>query len=319
MYYLMLAARALDERAWVLVRQGKIAFTVGGEGQEAAQVGAAMALKPGVDWVLPYYRDTAVVLALGMTLEEVFLAEFGKANDPNSGGRQMSKHWSRPELRIFSCSSPVATQLPHAVGCALAARLSGEEALAWVSFGDGAVSKGDFHEALNFAAIYRLPVIFFCENNQYAISTPFRLQSPVPRVADRAAAYGIPGITVDGNDVLAVYEAVRAAAGRARAGEGPSLIEAVTYRFAPHTSNDNDRLYRSEEEIAAWKSKDPIKRFGGYLAECGILSPEAGAELARQVHAEVAAAARRALLAPEPLPETAGRFVYAEPESGREH
>jgi 2-oxoisovalerate dehydrogenase E1 component alpha subunit len=230
MHRVMLTARTIDERASILVRQSKIDFTVGGQGQEAAQVGAAWALTPGKDWALPYYRDLGVMLTLGMTPLEALLGEFGKAGDPNSSGRQMPKHWSSKRLRVAAGSSPVATQLPHAVGCALAARLQGEDAVAWVSFGDGAVSKGDFHEALNFAAIHHLPVVFFCENNLYAISVPFRLQSPVPRVADRAAAYNMPGVAVDGNNIFDVYAATRAAVERARSGDGPTLIEAQTYR-----------------------------------------------------------------------------------------
>ncbi len=315
MYRIMLTARAIDERASILVRQGKIAFTVGGQGQEAAQVGAAWALRPGVDWVLPYYRDTGVVLVLGMTGEEVLMGELGKAGDPCSGGRQMPKHWSYRALRIAGGSSPVGTQLPHAVGCALAARLQGEPAVVWVSFGDGAVSKGDFHEALNFAAIHRLPVIFFCENNRYAISTPFELQSPVDSVAQRAAAYNIAGASVDGNDVLAVYEATRTAVAAARAGGGPALLEANTYRLCPHTSNDDDRRYRSAEEVNSWRERDPLRLFAAYLAAAGVLPPAAARELEQEVAEEVTATARRVMEAPDADPATARRFVYAEEEA----
>ncbi|HEX6971293.1 MAG TPA: thiamine pyrophosphate-dependent dehydrogenase E1 component subunit alpha, partial [Limnochordia bacterium] len=230
MFELILIARAFDDRTSILVRQGKIPFTVACTGQEAAQVGAACALRPGVDIALPYYRDVGVMLVLGMTLEELMLNEFARAGDPNGGGRQMPKHYSCRRLRVLSGSSPVATQIPHAVGAALASRIRGEDAVTWVSFGEGATSKGDFHEGVNFAAIHRLPVVFFCENNGYAISVPLERQSSVPRIAERAAAYGIPGVSVDGNDVLAVYEATSAAVARARAGEGPTLIEARTYR-----------------------------------------------------------------------------------------
>ena len=310
-YRLMLTARAIDDRASILVRQGKIAFTVGGQGHEATQVGSAYALKSGYDWVLPYYRDAGVVLTLGLTPREILLGELAKAEDPCSGGRQMPKHWSHKPLRIAGGSSPVATQLPHAVGCALAARLQGEDSVTWVSFGDGAVSKGDFHEALNFAAIHKLPVIFCCENNHYAISTPFKLQSPVANVAERAAAYGIPGVTVDGNDVLAVYEATLAAAERARAGGGPTLLEASTYRFCPHTSNDDDRKYRSAEEVAEARLRDPLRLCAAYLAEAGVLSPSAAEALNAEVSAEVAQAAREALAAPDADPDTALEFVYA--------
>lgn len=312
MYRLLLMARAVDERASVLVRQGKVSFTVGGQGHEAAQVGAAWALRPGIDWVLPYYRDTAMVLTLGVSCYELFLGEFAKADDPNSGGRQMPKHWSNPRLRIVSSSSVVATQLPHAVGCALAARLTGEDAVALVCFGDGASSKGDFHEALSFAGIHRLPVIFFCQNNQYAISVPFARQSPVANVADRAAAYGFPGVSVDGNDLLAVYEATQTAVRRARSGDGPTLLEAKTYRLVPHTSNDDDRRYRTRSELEQWQAKDPLLRFRDYLLSQGLLSEPEAKQWEKQIHDEVAEAAEQAAAAPELTPEAACRFVYAE-------
>jgi 2-oxoisovalerate dehydrogenase E1 component alpha subunit len=312
MYRIMLTARAIDDRASILVRQGKIAFTVGGQGHEAAQVGAAWALQPGVDWVLPYYRDVGVVLTLGMSITQVFLGELGKADDPCSGGRQMPKHWSYPELRIVGGSSPVATQLPQAVGCALAGRLLGEKAIAWVSFGDGAVSKGDFHEAVNFAAIHRLPVVFFCENNRYAISTPFEQQSPVDSVAIRATAYGIPGVSVDGSDVLAVYAASQEAANRARAGDGPTLLEACTYRFCPHTSNDDDLRYRTKEEVAKARKRDPLIVFANYLNQVGLLTPAADENLQQEVEQQVAQAALDAAAASDPDPNSALRFVYAE-------
>lgn len=312
MYRLMETARAVDERALVLARQGKVSFTVGGQGHEAAQVGAAWALRPGIDWVFPYYRDTAMVLTLGMSVLDLFLGEFGKAADPNSGGRQMPKHWSYPALRVVTTSSVVATQLPHAVGSALAARCLGEDALSLVSFGDGAASKGDFHEALSFAAIHRLPVIFFCQNNGYAISTRFELQSPVKCVADRAAAYGFPGITVDGNDVFAVYEAMRAAVERARRGEGPTLLEAMTYRLVPHTSQDDDRRYRSREELAEWQAKDPLLRMRSYLLGKGLLHAAGAERLVEEVRTRVAEAAMRAEAAPDPTREAVLQFVYAE-------
>lgn len=312
MYRTMLLARAFDDRASILFTQGKIPFTVTGHGHEAAQVGAAKCLTPGRDWVLPYYRDIGVVLMLGMTVREIMLAEFGKAADPNSGGRQMPKHWGCRRLKIMSQSSPVATQLPHACGLAWAMRVNKEPGVVWVSFGDGVASKGDFHEGLNFAGIHKLPVIFFCENNYYAISVPFSKQSPVERVSDRAAAYGMPGVSVDGNDVFEVYQATREAVERALAGEGPTLIEARTYRFAPHTSNDDDRRYRSRDEVEMWKQKDPIRRLAAYLKGVGLLDDEKDARLRAEVEAEVREAAAWAEAQPDPDPATVGRFVYAE-------
>jgi len=319
MYRTMVTARAFDERAFILFTQGKIPFTVTGHGHEGAQVAAAKCLTPGRDWVLPYYRDVGVVLALGMTVRELMLGEFGKAADPSSGGRQMPKHWGCRRLKIVTQSSPVATQLPHACGLAWAMKVRNEEGIVWVSFGDGVASKGDFHEALNFAGIHKLPVVFFCENNYYAISVPFSKQSPVPRVADRAAAYGMPGISVDGNDVFEVYKATREAVQRALAGEGPTLVEARTYRFGPHTSNDDDRRYRSWDEVAQWKEKDPIPRFAAYLKEIGLLDDQEEAAIKAEAEKEVREAAAWAESQPDPDPATVAAHVYAErgPAHGR--
>lgn len=319
MYETMVISRAVDDRTDILVRSGKIPFTVLGHGQEGAQVAAARSLVAGRDWVLPYYRDVGVVLALGMSLRELMLFEFGKPDDPNSGGRQMPKHWGHRRLRIVSQSSPVATQLPHACGLAWAMRQRREDGIVWVSFGDGVVSKGDFHEGLNFAGIHKLPVVFFCENNYYAISVPFSKQSPVPSVADRASAYGMPGVSVDGNDVFAVYEASLEATERAKRGEGPTLIEARTYRYAPHTSNDDDRRYRSAEEVKKWKALDPIPRLFAYLKEHHLLDEEGAEAIKAKAEQAVREAAQWAERAPDPDPATVGAYVYAEEveEGGR--
>lgn len=314
MYRHMLAARAFDERTMILERQGKIPFTITGVGHEGAQIGAAWTLRKGVDAVLPYYRDVGVMLVLGMTPTEMMMGEFGRAADPNSGGRQMPKHWGSQKLRVISQSSPVATQIPHAAGLGLAAKLRGEDSISWVSFGDGATSKGDFHEGISFASIHKLPVVFFCENNLYAISVPLERQSPVPNIADRSPAYGIPGVTVDGNDVLEVYRVSLEAAERARRGEGPTLIEARTYRFDPHTTNDDDRKYRTRAEVDKWRSQDPILRFAAYLKEHNILSNEDDEALKEEAKATMLEAARVAEAAPEPEGSTALRYVYHEEE-----
>src|SRR5262249_52972485 len=196
----MALARALDERMWTISRQGKAPFVTPVRGHEAVQVGSAQALRAGVDWVVTYYRDWAVALTLGVTPYDCLLSLLGKRDDPFSGGRQLPGHFSVPALRLLSPSSAVATQIPHAVGLGLAASLRGEQAVAIVYFGDGATSEGDFHEAASFAGVHRLPVVFLCENNQYAISVPLPRQIPTPTVAERAAAYGFPGVRVDGND-----------------------------------------------------------------------------------------------------------------------
>lgn len=262
MYRTMVLSRRLDERMWLLQRQGKVAFHISCQGQEATQVGAAWALDRGRDILHPYYRDMGMVLRFGMTPRELMLALFAKREDITSGGRQMPAHFSKKEARIVSGSSPVATQIPQAAGLALASKIRGEGVVTLTSFGEGATSKGDFHEGLNFAGIWKLPVVFLCENNRYAISVSQAKQMAIENVADRAAGYGFPGVVVDGNDILAVYAATKEAVDRARAGESPTLIEAKTYRVVPHSSDDDDRLYRSEDEVEPWQAeKDPLHRF----------------------------------------------------------
>lgn len=311
-YRLMLLARTIDEREWMLNRQGKIPFVVSCQGQEATQVGIALALRPGVDHVLPYYRDIGLVLALGMTPHELFLNLFAKADDPNSGGRQMPNHWAHPRLNIYSHSSPVATQIPHAAGVALASRIKGEDAVTLVTFGEGATSKGDFHEALNFAGIHQLPVIFACENNRYAISVPQVKQMAIKNVADRAAAYGMTGETVDGQDLVAAYEATRRAVERARAGNGPTLLEFKTYRLVPHTSDDDDRRYRAREEVARWKERDPIGLFRDKLVAQGLWDEDRDQALRQELFDEVTQAQKAAEAAPDPTAEQALRHVFYE-------
>jgi 2-oxoisovalerate dehydrogenase E1 component alpha subunit len=309
-YRLMLLARTIDERQWMLNRQGRIPFVVSCQGQEATQVGIGIALRPGIDHVLPYYRDLGLVLALGMTPLEVFLNLFAKADDPNSGGRQMPNHWAYSELNIYSHSSPVATQIPHAAGIALASQIRGEDAVTLVTFGEGGSSKGDFHEALNFAGIHKLPVIFVCENNRYAISVSQIKQMAIENVADRAAGYGFPGQIVDGQDLLAVQEATRRAVDRARAGEGPTLLEAKTYRLVPHTSDDDDRRYRAREEVAEWKKRDPIVLFRDLLLEREIWDEERDQALRQELFEEVTMAQKAAEDAPDPVPEQALEHVF---------
>ncbi|MBM7840284.1 2-oxoisovalerate dehydrogenase E1 component alpha subunit [Alkalihalobacillus xiaoxiensis] len=273
-YKTMLLARRIDERMWLLNRAGKIPFVISCQGQEASQVGAAFALDRSNDYVLPYYRDMGVVLAFGMTAKELMLSGFAKQEDPNSGGRQMPGHFGQKKNRIVTGSSPVTTQVPHAVGIALAGRLEKKEFVTFTTFGEGSSNQGDFHEGANFAGVHKLPVIFMCENNKYAISVPIEKQLACESVADRAVGYGMPGVTVDGNDPLAVYEAVKEAAERGRNGEGPSLIETISYRLTPHSSDDDDRAYRSREEVAEAKAKDPIHTFANYLLENKAISEE---------------------------------------------
>ncbi len=312
MYRTMLLSRVLDARMLALNRQGRVPFVVQCQGHEAAQVGMVSALRRGQDFFLLYYRDLAAALAIGVTPREVMLGVFARADDPSCGGRQMPEHFSDRRLRIFTGSSCVGTQIPHAAGIALAANIRGETDVACVSFGEGATSKGDFHEGVNFAAVHRLPVIFFCQNNGYAISERVDRQMAVRSVADRATAYGIPGVSVDGNDAIAVLHATREAAERARAGDGPTLIEARTYRLAPHTSDDDDRAYRSREEVDDWRRRDPIDRMRRYLEEQSLLDSAADEALRREVAEAVDDATRFAEQAAPPDPATLGRHVYAE-------
>ena len=315
MYRAMLMARLCDEAAFRLNRQGKAPFVVPVSGHEACQVGTAWALERGRDVYLPYYRDLAVVLVAGMTPYEVFLGLFAKAEDPSSGGRQMPSHWGSRRLAIISHSSPIGTQVPHAAGIAYAARYRGEDAVVGCWFGEGATSEGSWHEGLNFAGIHRLPVVFVCENNQYAISVSQTKQMAIRDVADRAAGYGFPGVVVDGNDVLACYAAMREAVDRARSGEGPTLIEAKTYRFFPHTSDDDDRTYRSREEVEQAKHQDPVHRLEHYLRDAGIADDARLDSLANEIKADIDRDVDRAWKAPDPEPDTLLRHLFAEPEA----
>ncbi|WP_242218917.1 3-methyl-2-oxobutanoate dehydrogenase subunit alpha [Bacillus cereus group sp. BfR-BA-01380] len=312
MYRTMLLARKIDERMWLLNRAGKIPFVISCQGQEAAQVGAAFALDREKDYALPYYRDMGVVLAFGMTARELMLSGFAKAEDPNSGGRQMPGHFGQKKNRIVTGSSPVTTQVPHAVGIALAGKMEGKDLVTFVTFGEGSSNQGDFHEGANFAGVHKLPVIFMCENNKYAISIPVEKQLACKNVSDRAIGYGMPGYTVDGNDPLEVYKAVKEAADRGRRGEGPTLIETVSYRLTAHSSDDDDRVYRDREEVEEAKKKDPIYTFANYLREVGILTEESEKQMLDDVMHIVNEATEYAENAPYADPESALKHVYAE-------
>src|SRR6202048_1070646 len=309
-YEVMRLARAVDERMWLINRQGRAPFVISCQGQEGAQVGIAAALRTGYDWVAPYYRDAGVVLWFGMTARDQMLSFFARREDPNSGGRQMPGHFGNRRLHILTGGSPVATQLLHAAGLALASKQRKEDAVTAVYFGEGSASQGDTHEAMNFAAIHKLAVIFVCENNGYAISVPQSQQMAIRNLADRAAGYGFPGVVVDGDDVLACYEAARQAVDRARRGEGPTLIEVKTYRFTAHSSDDDDKRYRPAEEVALWKAKDPIQAYARYLREAGVLKEDAERAITERVDTQVDEATEYAEQAPDPSPDDLLKFVY---------
>ncbi len=311
MYHTMVRARMLDERMWLMQRMGKAAFVITGQGHEGCQVASASALRPGHDWMHPYYRDLAAAMTWGMTARHMMLAVLAKQESPESGGRQMPGHYGNRDLHIITGSSPVGTQIAQAVGVALASKLKGNDEVTITYFGEGASCTGDAHGGMNFAAVFNVPIVFFLENNQYAITVPEKWQYHVKDLSVRAEGYGFPGYTIDGNDVLKVYEVTQDAVERARAGKGPTLIEAKTYRFTPHSSEDAQRRYRSDEEIAEWREhRDPIKLYGAYLREAGIWDDEKEAEFRDQVKSEVDDATEYAERASWPDPSTLYDHVY---------
>jgi pyruvate dehydrogenase E1 component alpha subunit len=263
LYRLMVTTRLLDERGLALQRQGRIGFYLQSTGQEASHLGAAYALRSS-DWLFPAYRQPGILLLRGIPLEQIVCEWFGNDGD-TSKGRQMPVHYSFRAANFVSISSPIGTQLSHAAGAGMAARLRGDDTVIMTFCGDGGTSSNDFHCGLNFAGVYKSPVVFVCENNGWAISVPQRCQTASESMAIKAQAYGMPGVRVDGNDVLAVYRVCKEAVERARKGDGPTLVETVTYRMASHSSSDDAARYRDAKEYEAWKKKDPIARFQRYL------------------------------------------------------
>ena len=311
MYCFMVLARTISHKAWLLSRQGKVMFSMAGDGQEAADVGSAWTLQPGTDLLVPYARDLAAVLVMGMTTREIMLNLFARADDPNSGGRQMPMHWSSKKLGIVSMGSPVAVTIPKAVGLALASKIRREPSVTMVYFGDGAASEGDFHEGLNFAGVMKAPVVFFCNNNGWATSVPFEKQTAGESIAMRAESYGFSGVEVDGMDVLAVREVTKVAVDRARSGEGPTLIEAHTIRMMPHSISDDHTRYRTQEELEGERELDPLGKFKGFLLTSGVLDADKDKELWEKAEAETEDAVAFAEAAPEPAPESSLERLFA--------
>jgi 2-oxoisovalerate dehydrogenase E1 component alpha subunit len=312
MYRTVALARAVDERMWILNRAGRIPFVISGQGHEGAQVGLAWPLRRGTDWIAPFYRSIATCLAFGMTARDLMLAQYAKASDPGSGGRQMPGHYSSAEHNLVSVSSPVATQILHAVGIALAAKIRGTDQVAVAIMGEGSSNQGDVHEALNFAAIHRLPFVFIVENNGYAISVPVERQVSVKDVAMRAAGYGIPGVVVDGTDVLACYLAGREAVDRARGGGGPTLIEAKVTRLTAHSSDDQQTKYRSEDDLAEGRAHDPLPIFRAQLRAAGVLTDEIETALAAEIAGLVEDATEFSEAEPDPDPATGMDWVFGD-------
>ena len=314
LYRRMVLSRTLDERVWILNRQGKAAIVASAQGHEAAQMGSATAMRGGEDHFYIYYRDLAVLVALGMTPKQIMLGFQAKAGEPMSAARQFPTHGAYPKLRVVNLSNVVATQVPQAVGAALASKMRGEDAVTICYFGDGAASVGDCHEGMNFAAIHKLPIIFFCENNKYAISVPLSKQMAVDTIASRAQGYGMPGVVVDGADVAPVYEATAEAAALARAGGGPTLIEAVVERYLPHTSDDDDSRYRDRDEIEEARKHDPLILLRERLMDSGLLTERIDDECAAEARREVDEATDYVEAAPYPKAHDFYEHVYAAAE-----
>lgn len=311
LYRGMMLERILDDRMLALQRQGRIGFYGPSVGQEAAIVGAAMAMEDD-DWIVPQYREPGAALIRGMPLKELICQLIGNSQDPVKG-HQMPCHYVYRKGNYLSISSPVGTQLPHAVGIAWAMRLRGHPHAVLTYFGDGGTSTADFHVAMNFAGTFHVPCIFLCNNNQWAISLPVRKQTASATLAEKSRAYGFDGIRVDGMDALAVYRATTDAAARARKGEGPALIEALTYRLGPHSSSDDPSRYRDEAEVAAWRARDPLDRFRKYLEARGSWDDDHEARLEEEIGEEITLAIQEAERAPPPPIETLFEDVYADP------
>jgi 2-oxoisovalerate dehydrogenase E1 component alpha subunit len=317
MYRLMAVTRAVDERMWILNRAGKIPFVISGQGHEGAQVGLAFPLQKGHDWMVPYYRSVASLLTFGMSPREIMLAQFARGVDPSSGGRQMPGHYGIKDRNILSVSSPVATQILHATGIAWAAKLRKQDVVTITYLGEGSSNQGDFHEALNFAGVHQLPVIYVVENNGYAISVPMALQSAVEDIAIRAAGYNMPGVIVDGADVLNCYAAGREAIDRARSGQGPTLIEAKVTRLTAHSSDDQQSKYRNADEMEAEKLRDPLPLFRDQLREAGMLDDAIETQMTADSRKVVEDATDWAEAQADPDPATAQQHVYADAPPAR--
>jgi len=310
-FHYTLLGRQLDYRVQVLNRHGRAPFIISCAGHEAAQIGVAWPLKPKYDWLAPYYRDVVLCMRVGMTPLDLMLSVLAKATDPASGGKQTPGHFSDSRLNITSGGSPVATQMVRGAGIAYTLKMSKTDKVLLTCYGEGAGAEGDAHEAFNFAAIYKLPEVFVCENNGFAISTPFRKEYAIEHVAQRAAGYGFPGVTVDGRDPVTCYVVSKEAVARARAGDGPTLIECLVDRLGAHSSEDDQRRYRTQEEIELLSQSDCLERFKKQLIEEGVLSAKQVAEFEEQVKEEVTAATKKGMEADDPLPEDALKNVYA--------
>ena len=309
MYREMRRMRILDARMVQLQRQGRIGFYGTCTGQEAPPIGTAFATEAG-DWIFPALRESSIMLARGFPLARYLAQVFGNSADVQKG-RQMPSHMSGRSVNQVAWSSCIGPQIPHAVGAAWAAKKRGDPIVTVGFMGDGATSQPDFHNALNFAAVFRLPCVLICQNNHWSISVPTSRQTASKTLAVKAHAYGLPGMRVDGNDVLAVYRAVRQAAERARAGEGPTFVECVTYRIGAHSTSDDPTRYRSEEEVKRWAEKDPIDKLRRHLVVLGAIDAERDRALEAEIDRAISVAIEEVETLPPPARETLFDDVYA--------
>jgi len=309
LYEAMVRTRILDTRMLALQRQGRIGFYGTCKGQEAATVGSGLAVEDK-DWIFPALREGAVLLLRGFPLDRYVAQLIGNSLD-ETHGRQMPCHFSSARHRFVSLSSPIGTQILQGMGAAWAAKIRREPVVSLTYFGDGATSEPDFHAALTFGAVHKVPCVFFCQNNQFAISVPFSRQTASDGIAVKAKAYGMPGVAVDGNDVLAVYSVTKEAVERARAGQGPTLIEAITYRLEGHSSSDDPARYRDEEVTRQWLLRDPMVRYRNFLFAQGLLDEAREAAIAAAQKAAIDAAIAAAEAAPPPDTDTLFTDVYA--------
>ncbi len=310
LYELMVRTRIIDERLVVLQRQGRIGFHIGSLGEEATIIGSAAAARKQ-DWIFPCYREFGALLLRGMPLQNYIDNMFGNGNDVVKG-RQMPDHYSGRPWNFGSVSSPIGTQITQAVGFGWAAKMKKDDLATLVYFGEGATSSNEFHNGANFAGVFKTPTVFLCRNNGWAISVPASKQSASHTFADKAIAYGIPGVRVDGNDLLAVYAATRTAIERAARGEGSTLLELLTYRLSGHSTSDDPKAYRKEAEVDAWKSKDPNVRFRGFLERRGLWDEKKQTEVEEKAGADLGECVKLAEKAPLPPIESMFEDVYAE-------